>query len=196
MKNCPHISRTRPVIPQEKKDRLTQTLSLVPGRVWAGAARHGRIHPLCTPAHAPTAKSGAKTPQRVSAMGRASYRLVHDSVPWWLRADVRERSRRAVCTRKESFQHTAHSRSNNRTTIYSQHQQQTDPTAARSSTQQQRRRGSGGGQLRASEPPIVCLKTSCLDGCALFGSVTYALGCLSAVLCHVCSVLFVGCFSL
>ena len=113
------LSRTRPVIPQEKKHRLTQTLSsLVPGRGWAGAARDGRIHPLCTPAHALTAKSGAETPQRVSVMARAAYRPFDDSVPWWLRVDARERTRRAVCTRKvnESFQHTAHSRSNNRTT--------------------------------------------------------------------------------
>ena len=36
----------RPVIPQEKKHRLTQTLSLVPGRAWAGMARDGRIHPF------------------------------------------------------------------------------------------------------------------------------------------------------
>ena len=131
---------------------------------------------MCTLASAPTAKSGAETSQRVSGMARASYRPFDDSVPWWLRVDVRERTRRAVCKRKvnESFQHTAHSRSNNRTTIYSQHQQQTDPTAARSSTQQQRRRGSGGGQLRASEPPIVHLMTPCLRGCAWLGSVTCA----------------------
>ena len=61
---------------------------------------------------------------------------IKDSVPWWLRVDVHERTRRAVCTREvnESFQHTAHSRSNNRTTIYlqqqqQQQQQQTGPTA-------------------------------------------------------------------
>ena len=44
-----------------------------------------------------------------------------------------------------------------------------------SSTQQRRWRGSGGGQLRASEPPIARLMTTCLGGCALFESVTYAL---------------------
>ena len=130
-----------------------------------GAALDGRIHPLCTPAHAPTAKSGAETPQRVSGMARAPYRPFDDSVPWWLRVDVRERTRHTVCTRKvnESFRHTAHSRSNNRTTtIYSQQQQQTGPTAvaaARSS----------------SEPPIVRSMTHCLRGCALLGSVMCAL---------------------
>ena len=80
------VFRTRPVIPQEKKHRLTHTISsLVPGRGLAGAARDGRIHPLCTPAHAPTAKSGTETPQRVSGMARASYRPFDGSVPWWLR---------------------------------------------------------------------------------------------------------------
>ena len=69
---------------------------------------------------------------------------IKDSVPWWLRVDVHERTRRAVCTREvnESFQHTAHSRSNNRTTIFSQQQQQqqqTGPTAVAAA------RSSGGG---------------------------------------------------
>ena len=54
-------------------------------------ARDGRIHP----AYAPTAKLGAETPQRVSGMARASYRPFDDSVLWWLRVDVRERTRRA-----------------------------------------------------------------------------------------------------
>ena len=66
----------------------------------------------------------------------------------------------------------------------------------RSSTQKRRRRGSGGGQLRASKPLIVHLMTPCLGGCALFGSVTCVLYCLSAVLCHVCSVLLIGCLLL
>ena len=85
---------------KDKKHRLTQTLSLVPGPAWAGAARDGRIHPSCTLAHAPTAKSGAEMPQRVSGMERASYRPFDDSVPWWLRVDVRERTRRAVAHAK------------------------------------------------------------------------------------------------
>ena len=135
---------------------------------------------MCTPAHAPTAKSGAETPQRVSGMARASYRPLDDSVPWWLRVGVRERTRRAVCTvytqSKRKF--PAHC------TQQKQQQDNNDifaaaaadrPNSSSSSTQQQRRRGSGGGQLRASEPPIVRLMTPCLRGCALLGSVTCAL---------------------
>ena len=133
---------------KDKKHRLTQTLSLVPGRAWAGMARDGRINPLYTLEHASTAKSGAETPQRVSGMARVSYRLFDDSVLWWLRVDGRERRRRAVCTRKvnESFQHTACSRrSNDRTTIYSQRQQQTGPTAEAAA-----RSGSGGASAGAA----------------------------------------------
>ena len=67
------------------------------------------------------------------------------------------------------------------------------PNSSSSNTQQRRRRGSGGDHLRASEPLIVLSMTPCLGGCVLFGSVTCALCCLSAVLRHVCSALFVGC---
>ena len=84
---------------KQKKQWHTQTISLVLGPAQASAARDGRIHPLCTPAHAPTAKTGAETPQHVSGMARASYRLFDDSVPWWLCVDVCERTRRVVCTR-------------------------------------------------------------------------------------------------
>ena len=132
---------------------------------------------MCTPAHAPTAKSGTETPQRFSDTARVSYRPFHDSVPWWLSVDVRERTRRAVRTRKanESFQHTAHSRSINRTTtIYSQ-QQQTGPTAVAAARSSSGGVASGGGQLRASEPPIVRLMTPCLCGCASLGFVRCAL---------------------
>ena len=132
---------------------------------------------MCTPAHSPTAKSGAKSPQHVSGIARASYRPFHDSVPWRLRVDVGYRTRRAVCTRKEneSLQHGAHSgRSNNSTAIVRsssrQAQQQWQQHAAAAAA-----RHSGGGQLRASEPPIVRLMTPCLGGCALFLSVTCAL---------------------
>ena len=79
--------------------------------------------------------------------------------------------RRAVCTRKvnESFQHTAHD-------LFAAAAAAADrPNSSSSSTQQRGQRVSGGGQLRASEPPIVRLVTPCLDGCALFGSVTCAL---------------------
>ena len=48
--------------------------------------------------------------------------------------------------------------------------QQQDRPNSSSSKQLWRLRGSGGGQLRASEPPIVRLMTSCLGGCVL----TYA----------------------
>ena len=132
--------------------------------------------PRCTPAHALTAKSGAETPQRVSGMARASYRPFDDPVPWWLRVDVGERKRRAVCTRKvnESLQHTAHSRtSSNRTDLFAAAAAAAADrpnSSSSSSTQQRRRRGSGGGQLRASEPPIVRLMTPCLCGWALLGS--------------------------
>ena len=70
------------------------------------------------------------------------------------------------------------------------------PNRSSSCTQQRRRRSSRGGQLRASEPPIVRFMALCLGDCALFGSVTCTLCRFPAVLCHVCSVLFVGCFLL
>ena len=69
------------------------------------------------------------------------------------------------------------------------------PNSSSSSTQQRRRRGSVRGQRRASEPPFVHLFTPCLGSCAFLGSVTCAL-CLQTALCHVYSVLFVGCFLL
>ena len=53
-----------------KKQRLTQTISLVPGREQAGAARDGRISVLCTQAPLPTAKSDAETPHDVSTSAR------------------------------------------------------------------------------------------------------------------------------
>ena len=92
------------------------------------------------------------------------FRLLHDSVPWWLRVDVRERTRRAVCTHKEKAEASTH--------CTQQKQQQHNDNSSSSSTQRRRRRGSGGGQLRASEPPIVGLRTPCLGCCALFGAVT------------------------
>ena len=55
---------------KQKKQSNTHTFSLVPGRARAGAARYGRIHPLCTPAPIPTAKPGPETPQRVSGTAR------------------------------------------------------------------------------------------------------------------------------
>ena len=78
--------------------------------VHPGARTHGEIR-------------GRNASARFRRMARASYRPFDDPAPW-LRVDVRERTRRAVCTRKvnESFQHTARSRSNNRTTTYSQQQ--------------------------------------------------------------------------
>ena len=135
---------------------------------------------MATPAHAPTTKSGAETPQRVSGMARASYRSFDDALPLWLRLDVCERTRCAVCTRKvnESFQHAAHSRrSNNRTTMYSPQEKADRPNSSStsSSTQQRWRRGSGGSQLRASEPPIVRLMSPFLGVRALLGSVTCVL---------------------
>ena len=179
------LSRTRPVIPQEKKHRLTQTLSsLVPGRGWAGAARDGRIHPLCTPAHALTAKSGAETPQRVSVMARAAYRPFDDSVPWWLRVDVCEHTRRAHTQSQRNSQHSHTAEATTAQRLFAAAADR--PHSSSSSTQQRRRRGSGGRQLRASEPPIVRLMTPCLGGCELFGSVTSALCGLLAVVMYVC----------
>ena len=61
-KRWPSISRTRPVITQEKKHRLTQTLSLVPRRALARAAGERRILLVCTHAQVPTATAGAETP--------------------------------------------------------------------------------------------------------------------------------------
>ena len=58
-----YISRTRPVIPQNRKHRLIQTLSLVPRRALARAAGERRIPLVCTHAHVSTARSGAETPQ-------------------------------------------------------------------------------------------------------------------------------------
>ena len=59
--NGPYISRARLVIPQERKHRLTQTLSLVPRRARARAAGERRF-PL-VPCHVPTARSGDESPQ-------------------------------------------------------------------------------------------------------------------------------------
>ena len=48
---------------EKRKHQATQTISIVPGHARAGAGRDGRIHPLCTPVHVLTEKSGAETPQ-------------------------------------------------------------------------------------------------------------------------------------
>ena len=150
-------------------------------RSWPSLGRRGARRPgtpLVHPGARTHGESGAETPQRVSGMARASYRPFDDSVPWWLRVDVRKCTRRAVHTQsKRKFP-----------THYKQQKQQEDnndilpaaaadrPNSSSSSTQQQRRRrSSGGGQLRANEPPIVRLMTPCLRGCALLGSVTFAL---------------------
>ena len=61
--NGPYISRKSPFIPQEKKHRLTQTISLVPGRALARAAGERRILLVCIHAHVPTARSRAETAQ-------------------------------------------------------------------------------------------------------------------------------------
>ena len=58
---------------RQKKHQPTQSISCVPGRAPADAARDGRIHPLCIPAPVPTAKSGVETPQRVSGTGAQNY---------------------------------------------------------------------------------------------------------------------------
>ena len=100
-------------------------------------------------------------------------------MPWWLRVDVRERTRLAHAQSKRKS--LAHSRE--ATTAQRFFAAAADkPNRSGSRTQQRWQRGSGGGQIRASEPPIVRLITPCLGGCALFGSFMCAL-----------PVLFVGC---
>ena len=125
--------------------------------LWLRADVRTRAHQACTHTH--------------EVRERASYRPFEDSVPWWPRVDVRERTRRAHTQRKRKSQHSAHSRSNNSTTI--SQEQQTGSTAVEAA------RSSGGGAAagvasyeRASEPLIVRLMTPCLGGCALFGFVT------------------------
>ena len=96
--------------------------------------------------------------------------------------------------KKRKSQHTAHSKtSNNRTVprLFSAAVTAANrPNSSSTSTPQRRRLGRGRGQVRASEPPIVCLTTPCIGGCVLFASVTYALvfvDCVvSGVLCVVC----------
>ena len=61
---------------KQKKQLLTQTISFVPGRARAGAARDGQIPPLCTPAAVPTAKSGAETSKQGSGTARST-RISH-----------------------------------------------------------------------------------------------------------------------
>ena len=45
---------------KQKKQWLTQTISLAPGRARAGSARDGWIHALCTPSSVPTANYGGQ----------------------------------------------------------------------------------------------------------------------------------------
>ena len=112
------LSRTRPVIPKEKTRSTGSPRRFRSFLAELGPARRETAgFTPCAPRRThPRRKPGPKRPS---------------AFPAW-RVDVRERRRRAVCTRKvnESFQHTAHSRSNNRTIIYSQQHQQQHAAAA------------------------------------------------------------------
>ena len=146
----------------------------------------------------PNSSSSSSTQQRRAAAGAASYEraseppIVRLMTPCLGSCALTYASARGVRTHKvnESLNtlHTAKKAA----TAQRLFAAEADRPNSGSRGTQQRRGGNGGGQLRASESPIVRLMTPCLDGCALFRSVT------CAVLCHVhmCSALFVGCFLL
>ena len=73
------FSRTRLVIPQEKRHRLThtQTLSLVPRRARARAAGERRFTLVCTHAHEPTARSASKKVEPKSGLETSNANDTH-----------------------------------------------------------------------------------------------------------------------